>query len=449
MNRSLRRSVGFAVALALAPGFGASSLHAQLAPVEQRVADYIDAHEEEAIELLERLVNINSGTLNPRGVRAVADVLAAELRPLGFDVRWVPMPFPLQRAGHLIAEREGTSGKRVLLIGHLDTVFEEDSPFQSFERDGDVARGPGVVDMKGGNVVIVQALKALHAEGALEDATIRVIFTGDEENPGRPLDVSRRDLIELGRRSDVALGFEGGSRSGEIEFGVVARRSSSGWTLRVEGNSAHSSGVFSPSVGAGAIFEASRILSRFYEEVRGEEYLTFNPGIILGGTDIVHDGEQNRGTAFGKTNVVAQTVVVQGEIRTFSDEQLERTRERMRRIVGQNLPGTRAEISFTDGYPSMPATQGNMMLLRQLNEINEALDGGQILPFDPARRGAADISFVASFVDALDGLGPHGSGSHTLDEALDLSTLPLVTKRAAILIHRLTNGDAVGAVSSY
>ncbi|HEX6940648.1 MAG TPA: M20/M25/M40 family metallo-hydrolase [Longimicrobiales bacterium] len=443
MEKFLPRSGTLRVVLGLALVWVAPRAEAQgLSPEEREIAAHIDAHAEEAVALLERIVNINSGTMNPAGNKAVADVLAVEFEKLGFDVRWSPLPEETGRAGHLIAERTGRRGKRVLLIGHLDTVFEESSPFQRFERDGDTAKGPGVADMKGGDIVILQALQALHAAGALEDVTIRVILTGDEESPGEPLDVARRDLIELAKQSDVALGFEGGSTDGDTEYGVIARRSSSEWRLRVTGRRAHSSGIFSPGVGAGAIFEAARILHRFYEEVRGEEYLTFNPGVILGGSEVEIDFDESGGTAFGKTNVVAQTVVVSGGIRTISREQLERAREKMRAIVAESLPGTSAEIEFFDGYPSMPPTEANRALLRVYDQVSRDLGYGPIIAFDPGRRGAADISFAAPHVGAaLGGLGPYGSGSHTTAETLDLRSMPKAAKRAAILIYRLTRGE--------
>ena len=416
-----------------------------LSPEARRIAAYVDAHGAEAVALLERTININSGTLNPAGVRAVYDVLAPELQRLGFEVRYAALPAAMGRGGHLVAThrpRNGQArGKKLLLIGHLDTVFEKDSPFQRFERLNDsIARGPGVADMKGGNIVIVQALKALASVGALEDSHITVVMTGDEEAPGRPLEVARAALLEAGREADVALGFEGGARDRDgAARAVVARRSSSGWKLDVQARPAHSSGIFSGSVGAGAINEASRILDRFYGEIRGEEGLTFNTGLILGGTEVRYDSAEARGTAFGKTNVVPEAVVATGDIRTLTDEQLQRTRERMRHIVQRGLPQARAEISFKDGYPSMPATAENYELLRRYSNVSEGLGLGPVLPFDPAQRGAADISFVASLVEAgIDGLGVYGSGSHTVNETVELASLPRQTKRAAVLMYQLT-----------
>ena len=410
-----------------------------VSPVERQIADYVEAHTEEAIAFLQRIVDINSGTMNHEGVREVGRLFREELDALGFRTRWIDMPPEVNRAGHLFADREGDRGGHVLLIGHLDTVFEEDSPFQNFTRNGWTATGPGVEDMKGGNVVMLFALKALHEVGALDGTSITVAFTGDEEMPGHPLTASRGDLIEAGRAAAVALGFEGGV--GGPNTATVARRGSSGWKLTVGGVRAHSSGIFDDTYGAGAVFEAARILSEFYNDVRGEEYLTFNPGVVLGGTDVAYDQANTRGTAFGKTNVIAQTVVVYGGLRFITDEQKDTARAKMRGIVAHNLPQTSAEISFSDSYPAMPPTAGNQVLFEALEQVNRDLGEGAIEQIDPGARGAADISFVAADVDGLAGLGVFGSGGHTVDESVDLRSLPLITARAAILIHRLTRGD--------
>jgi glutamate carboxypeptidase len=419
-----------------------TSLAAQTpAPIEARIARAVEANQDEAVALLAETVDINSGTLNVGGQRAVYDLLAPRFEALGFGVRYAG-PEVADRGGHLVATRAGGSGAHVLLIGHLDTVFEEDSPFQRWERVNDsIARGPGVADMKGGNVVIWSALEALHREAALDGTSITVVLTGDEERPGEPVVEARRTLVEAGEAADVALGFEGGTPG----LAVIARRSSSAWRIDVTATTAHSSGVFRDAVGAGAIYEAARILEDFYAEIRGEENLTFNAATIVGGTEARWDDDTARGEAFGKTNVVPPTAVVTGDIRTMTDEQLQRTRQRMREIVERSLPGTAAEITFSDGYPSMPPTDANRALLARYSDVSEALGMGTVEPFDPGQRGAADISFVASVVEAgLGGLGPEGEGSHTVEETVNLPSLERAAKRAAVLIYRLTRPAPVG-----
>ena len=142
------------------PAAGLRQGPAALSTDERAMTSFIDAHNAEGLALLERIVNINSGTQNFEGVRQVGVVMRAELDALGFKTEWIDGA-AWNRAGHLVATHAGTSQK-ILLIGHLDTVFDRDSPFQKFERiDADTARGPGVIDMKGGDVIIIQSLKAL------------------------------------------------------------------------------------------------------------------------------------------------------------------------------------------------------------------------------------------------------------------------------------------------
>ena len=416
--------------------FGAELVTADLTELEDRIIAIAERDKESAIALLTRTVNINSGTMNHLGVKAVGDIFAEEFQDLGLTTTWHDMS-EVNRAGHLFAETAGESGSRcLLLIGHLDTVFEPDSPFQTFERQGDHATGPGVNDMKGGDVVILYALKALKEVGVLDDLNLIVALIGDEEKSGSPKSISRYHLIEASKRCDIALGFEIAT---SLNAATVARRGSSGWRLDVTGKRAHSAGIFNDEVGSGAIFEAARILNQFHEQLTGEEYLTFNPGVILGGTDVDYDPSRNKGGTFGKTNVVAQSVVVHGGLRTISPAQEASARARMKAIAENNhLPKTSAQITFQDGYPSMPPTEGNMAVLANLSGVSVDLDQGEVVAFDPGKRGAADVSFVAGYVDVIDGVGAEGNGAHTLDESIDLATLPLLIQRAAILIHRLS-----------
>jgi glutamate carboxypeptidase len=398
--------------------------------------EWIDANTEDAVALLEATVNISSGSNNHEGVREVGRVMRSELDALGLDTVWIDQS-DVQRAGHLFGSSKPGSGKKFLLIGHLDTVFEADDEFRSFERDGDTATGPGVDDMKSGNVVIVYALKALQHAGVFDDIQVVVAYTGDEERTGKPVSVSRKDLVDAGKWADYSMGFESAISYDGTDWATIARRSSGGWQVTVSGKQAHSSGIFSDETGAGAIFEAARILDDFYEEVRGEEYVTFNAGTILGGTDVEYDELQSRGTAFGKSNVVPGTVVINGGMRCITLEQIEQTKQAMRDVVSRNLPHTSAAIRFTDSYPPMAPTPGNHRMYEKLSEINLALGRGPMKTLDPSRRGAADISFVSPYSDALAGLGALGSGGHSPRETLDLTSMPLAIKRAALLIYRL------------
>jgi len=415
---------------------GKTTLEAQkLSRIEKKIVQKVKTYEVESVAFLEKVVNINSGTMHLEGVRAVGREFNSAFKAINFNTEWIEMPIEMNRAGHLFASIKGSKGKKLLLIGHLDTVFEADSPFQTFQRKDSIAYAPGGNDMKGGDVVILYALKVLHELNLLNDRTITVAFTGDEESTGKPLSISRKDLIEAAKISDIALGFE--TATG-FNNATIARRGASGWKVETAGKRAHSSGVFSERTGAGAIFEMSRILHQFYQEVRGEQYLTFNPGNILGGTFVDYDKMKSSGTAFGKTNVVAQTAVVHGGLRFISEEQKENARRKMRTIVANNLPSTTATITFTDSYPAMGPTTANRELLDELSLVSEALGYGKVAAYDPGKRGAADISFVADYVNGLDGLGSMGTGAHTPQETVNLATFNALIQRTAVFIYRLT-----------
>jgi glutamate carboxypeptidase len=395
----------------------------------------IDAEQQRTLGLLERWVDQNSGTMNKAGVEAVRDMVEREFRQLGFTTRWIDMG-AVGRAGHLVARHEGSRrGKRLLLIGHLDTVFEPDSPFQRWTREGDRAHGPGAGDDKGGVAVIVAALRAMNAAGTLKRANITVFLTGDEEDAGRPLAISRRDLIAEGKRADAALDFEDLAIEGGLDMGSTARRSAGSWTLTVTGHSAHSAGVGPGDYGA--IYELARIIDQFRRELP-EDKLTYNVGLIGGGQTAALDAGKIRLEATGKTNIIAATAVARGDLRAISQDQIDRTEAKMRAIVAQPLAGAHAEISFDeDIYPPMPPTAGNRALLAELNGVNRDMGLAEMGELDPADRGAGDISFVAADVDGLAGLGPWSSGSHTAAETVGIPSIFKQAKRAAILMSRL------------
>jgi glutamate carboxypeptidase len=421
--------------------FGALSLllpapaGAALTPAEQVMVRTVDSEQERTTAMLQRWVDQNSGTMNLAGVEAVRRMVEPEFQQLGFKTQWMDM-HTVGRAGHLVARHTGSRrGKRLLLIAHLDTVFEPDSPFQRWVREGERAHGPGAGDDKGGIAVIVAALRAMQTAGTLKDANITVFLTGDEEDAGSPRSISRRDLVAEGKKADVALDFEDLAQENGQDMGSTARRSAGSWTLTVTGHSAHSAGVGPGNYGA--IYEFARIVDEFRRELP-EQSLTYNVGLVGGGQTVTLDKEKIRLEATGKTNIIAATVLARGDLRAISQDQIDRTRAKMRAIVAQSLPGAHAEISFNDDeYPPMPPTAGNRALLARLNLVNTDMGFPQMGELDPAKRGAGDISFVAAEVDGLVGLGPASDGSHTAAETVDIPSIFKQAKRAAILMSRL------------
>jgi glutamate carboxypeptidase len=424
--------------LMIGASIAAPVARAELTVKEQEIVAAVKARAPAALQFLERTVNVNSGTMNLEGVREVGKMFRAEFDQLGFTTKWVDMPPAMQRAGHLVASREGKHGKRLLLIGHLDTVFEKDSPVQLWDRKGDRVRGQGVSDMKGGDVIVVEALRALQRVGALDDTAITVVFTGDEERVGSPIELARADLIDAAKHSDIALAFEGTVRDKNgKDTATVGRRASSSWTLHVTGKQGHSMGVFSASAGYGAVYETARILNAFREQLI-EPDLTFSPGLIFGGTEVTYDEAGAKGTAYGKTNVIAKSVTVVGDLRYLTNEQRDRAHARMREIVSKNLPLTGAEIKFREAYPAMSPTAGNLRVRQTYSQASIDAGLGPIESLPPGERGAGDVQFVAPYLDCLDGLGAAGSGAHSPDEDLDLPSIERASIRTAILIYRLT-----------
>ena len=429
--------------LFLASALAATASAQTLSPAEKAIVAYVDANQPVADAFLEKLVDINSGTHNLEGVRAVGKMLMPQLEGLGFKVQWVPMD-EVQRAGVLVAEHPcpepGKCGKRMLLIGHMDTVFEKDSPFQTYTVNGHIAIGPGVNDMKGGLVDMLYALKALQAAGVLGQMDITIVLSGDEEEHGEPAEISRRDMLAAARHSDVALEFEGTPRLDGVFYGSISRRSSISWTIEASGESGHSSAIFSDGKGYGAIYEVARILDTFRTQLP-EQYLTFNVGLILGGSTIKVEKDGIAGSATGKDNVIPPVARVSGDIRTISNEQSDRVEKKMDAIVAQHLPKTNATIKFGEGYPAMAPTAGSRALLGILNQVNSSLGLATMPELDPMKRGAGDIAFVSPPLPGLAGIGATGEGAHAPGETMDLLAQPINTKRAALLMYRLSRLD--------
>jgi glutamate carboxypeptidase len=419
--------------LAISPMF--TFAQQKLSAEEKKLLEHIDKNYKETVALLEEVVNINSGSLNLEGVREVGRVFEREFQKIGFSTEWVAVPAEVKRAGHFVATRKGTKGKKLFLIGHLDTVFEKDMPFTSFTWLNDsTATGQGANDMKGGDVLVLASLKALHELGYLKDRTITVYFNGDEESTGNGA-LSRKDFIARAKEHDIALAYETAQGFGGA---TVARRGASGWTLKTTGKQGHSSGVFGQNAGYGAIYEAARIVNEFREALAGEKYLTFNPGQFIGGSDVSINSNTGAGSSLGKTNIVAREAIVTGDLRFLGEAQKEAARAKMREIVANNLHLTDAEITFYDYIPSMEPTPGNYALAETLSLVSQDLGYGPVKPGDPGSRGAGDISFVASFMDSLDGLGASGSGAHAPGETINMKQFPSLIKRNTLLLYRLT-----------
>jgi glutamate carboxypeptidase len=287
--------------------------------------------------------------------------------------------------------------------------------------------------MKGGDVAIILALRALADAGQLNDMNIIVIMTGDEESAGSPLTIARAALLDAAKQSDLALAFEGGSR-GQI---APARRGSSEWRLTVTAEQSHSAGIFGKGTGYGASYEGVRILDEFRRTMAGERGLTFNVGLLAGGVHVVLDSTEWGLTADGKSNAVPPIFRAKGDLRFLNEQQKDSTRARMRAIVAKPLAGATPTIEFEDRYPSMPLTPDGLRLVSIFDESSRSLGYPAVVAQDAESRGAGDISFVAPFIPGIDGLGVSGGGAHSPRETVNLPSLKMQAERAAVMMSRL------------
>ena len=335
-----------------------------------------------ALALLERVVNINSGTQNFAACAQVGALFRAEFDALGFKTEWVDGA-SWNRAGHLVATHPGPSPK-VLLIGHLDTVFEPTARFRQLERSRRRSRARSRHHRHEGR----RRRHAARAEGAEGGRRARSHehHRRDDRRRGsaRPAHCrSAREALVDGGEGRRGCASDSRMATAIPAHAVIARRGTTSWRLEVTGTAGHSSQVFGPELGAGAIYEAARIVNGFRERLAGEPHLTFNPGVFLGGTPVDFDAATSGGTASGKTNVVRRAPLVTGDLRALTAEQFEKAKQAMRAVVAQSLPRTSAEITFDDGYPPLAPTAGNEKLLVMYDQASRDLGLGSVAGRQP------------------------------------------------------------------
>ena len=386
-------------------------------------------------------MRINSGTLNPEGVRAVGELYRADLEALGFKTRWIDMPPAMKRAGHLVATHEGDQGKRVLLLGHMDTVFEKGSSVPLWERRGDRVRGQGVNDMKGGDVIMIQALRALKARARWTERTSRSCSPATRSAPVR----------RCRRRAPRWWRWAGAPTT---RCRSRAATSTAAWTGQHRAPFLGRLGA--AGQGQGGAFDGRVLVAiGFWRHLRVRAHPQrisragdrarpdLQPGPGFGGTNISYADDTATASAFGKSNVIARDAEVLGDLRYLSPEQGERARQKMQAIVSSgNLPGTSASISFSEGYPPMPPTEAGRKLAEIYSQASVDAGLGRIGIVDPSQRGAGDVQFVAPYTVGIDGLGAQGRGAHTDDEELEIASIERGAVRAALLIYRLTQPPA-------
>jgi glutamate carboxypeptidase len=374
-----------------------------LAHVTDRVPAYLDD--------LERLVNIDCGSYTPDGVNRVADLVAARLGGLGAVVERVdggtaPDGRPL---GDLVIGRHPGTGPRILLIGHMDTVFEPGTAAaRPFRVEGDRALGPGVSDMKGGLLAGLTALEALAAAG--QKPAVTFVANPDEEI-GSPF--SGPVIRRLAAEHDVALVLECARASGAI---VSARKGIADLVVTIHGRAAHA-GV-EPEKGRSAILAAARLVEALHGLNGRWPTVTCNVGVITGGT---------------RPNVVAESCRLEVDLRAANAVEFEAATAAMAEALATTLvPDTRAEHEVTASHPPMEKSPASARL------VDLAVGMAGELGFelrDAATGGASDANTTAAAgLPTLDGLGPIGGDDHAPPEWLDLgSVVPRTTLLAGLI----------------
>ncbi len=379
-----------------------SALHAA---VEAGHARYLAA--------LEQLVNTDCGSYTPLGVNQVADFVASALTKLGAQVERTPhQPGDGQPLlGDLVVGRLAGSGPRLLLIGHMDTVFPAGTAAaRPFRVDGDRALGPGASDMKGGLLAGLHALAALHATGLRPNATF---VANPDEEIGSPFSTPR--IRELATEHDAALVLECARANGDI---VSARKGIADYQIRLIGRAAHA-GV-EPEKGRSAVLEAAHQVVALHDLNGRWPSVTVNAGVIEGGT---------------RPNVVAEACRIELDLRAATDDEFELAAAAVSGIVSHpTLDGVTAELSRAAYHPPMERTPASGRLAALATAI--AADLGFTVR-DAATGGASDANTTsAAGLPTLDGLGPIGGDDHSVDEWLDLaSVVPRTALLAGLMAH--------------
>ncbi len=374
----------------------------------------VDARLPRFMAELERLVNIDCGSYTPEGVNQVADFVADALRELGADVERIPHASGagLPALGDLVVGRFAGTGRRVLLIGHMDTVFDPGTAAaRPFHAAGGRATGPGVTDMKAGLLAGLHAIAALHETGATPAITF---VANPDEEIGSPF--STPHIRELAVEHDAALVLECARANGDI---VSARKGIADYDIELVGRAAHAG--IEPEKGRSAVLEAAHQVIALHELNGRWPTVTVNAGVIRGGT---------------RPNVVAERCTVKVDLRASAAAEFDAAAAEVERIVGSPiLDGITSTLDRTAAHPPMEKTPASARLVGLAVEIAGEL-GFELR--DAATGGASDANTCAALgVPVIDGLGPVGGDDHSADEWLDLASIVPRTTLLAALIGRI------------
>jgi glutamate carboxypeptidase len=428
--RSATSSVIFIFAVViLQSSWAAESIEPSLNTDEIELVRWLDSQEDNMLSMLERITNINSGSLNKQGVDEIATIFSRELRRLGFSISTLPgdvieMPscpgsdYNVDVSDHVLATKTG-AGKRLLLMGHLDTVFPPDSPFQIFRREGDTMYGPGVADMQGGLVVMLYALKALAEAEELDSKTISILLNSDEEMGSLS---SRKYLEQQALLHDYGLVYEssGTNNLTRTRKGLGQAR------FVVNGKASHAGGAHEQ--GRSAIKELAYKIVEIENMTNYESGVTVNVGIVSGGE---------------ARNTIAPCAEAFIDLRYPQPQQGLDAADQFEQIFDSvySYPVDSGDLT-TDRWinlhrpPKIPTPESDR-LLEKTRAIGRLL--GQELGITDSGGGTDGSLTQAVGLPTVDSLGVAGTGAHSNREQARVSSLVERAKLSAVLIRRLAN----------
>jgi len=355
------------------------------------IKSFLEANETSMFKFLEEVVLIQSGSHHKKGVDKVLHYIQGSFE--GMDVSTEVVEQPLL-GNHLIVRSICPPGAsdQFLIVGHMDTVFPADTEFNWYKEDNARCYGPGVVDMKGGLVVGIFALKALQEIGLLQEIPLAFIFNSDEEIGSRSsLDVIQQEA----NQSAIAFILECGGLNGEV---VTGRKGNLMVELHVEGKAGHA--AFTDQGKSSAILEMAHKIIQFESLNDFQKGITVNVGKLEGGIG---------------PNTVSEFCTAQIDFRYVAPEDFKHIESRITDITGTTqIKGTRSNVEFVSGRPPMQQNQANKKLYALADKTAKQLG----IPIkEQFRFGGSDANFIADLgIPVLDGLGPIGAKDHSNEE---------------------------------
>lgn len=366
----------------------------------------------EMLQLIEQLVNIDSGSYFKEGIDKVGSILKEKYEELGFVVE---VKEEKDYGNNLVIQHKDAENPKIILVAHMDTVFPKGTVDERpFKIEGTRAFGPGVVDMKSSHVELLYALKALQQAGIKAYENVQIILNSDEEI-GSP---SSRSLIEENSQGkDYALIMEPARKDGSL---VSARRGGGRYTLIVKGKAAHAG--IEPQNGRSAIEQLAYKIIQLHGLTDHEKGISVNVGLIEGGSSV---------------NTVSPSAVAHVDIRISEMAQAEILKHKIEEICATTeVSGTQITLEGDITRPPMEKNEQTESLLHVIEEVGKEIG---IKVFDTATGGGSDASFTsAKGVATVDGLGPVGGNAHSEDEYLEIPTLTERTLLLAKTIKRLS-----------